>query len=612
MFTEEQIREINSAREQGVKDTQCSKHREWSPLFMNFVWNRELENKKLCTIPMAAHFLTTYFPKENGMFVTDIEQISYVMYCYDNGLSPVVPEVIDNKIDNNKYIFEIVKHKILIKGNIILKSGRVRYVDVDVYNALDVLMSEGGGEVLIILGQLKRVADAKSNRLSGDYYSQYVKSQWSKQSILLTLDDMNIRGYQVKYAFEYADRSIGCLYDELSKHVRSKELCDYINMKSAIDWNNGIKEHNQIAVSGGASIAYDAYMGSSQFNDDNAKDYNITSLNVEKYLNVSTSPKKVDWSQYDVVNGIDINSALLICNARGFEVVSRVKNFAKDSNDGTESFILYNKDTNDYISASSAMQNDFCYGGAELTMYRTFKDSCRNVIGFDCSSGPINKQAGRYYEITQTNGLFRYFKESLCGVPGVDYDWFKIGFGHNRIPIPAYVRIGFLNRNKEEALCGKLKCIDDNMWLFYFCNIFNAIMLLFDENVKSGSSKHYLFYNDWFFSGGFLDVCSMYSGYESSEVELLNIILTYTNAPESIITKLIKSGTQWFQVRDDKENEGLSIMQKRMRGAHRAKDFSESSKMLLTPHKYVNDLMEALGIPRISELPIKVNWDLIK
>lgn len=382
-------------------------------------------------------------------------------------------------------------------------------------------------------------------------------------NILLGLDDMNIRGYQIPYALDYTDGSIEKLFEIVSAG-RSESLCSYINKRSAQDFVNGNENHNQIAVTHGASFCYPS---SGQFATYASMELNLTHLNVDKHLNVNTESLSVDYSKLDIKSQVDMEQGIKICEARGFNLVRKVERKRDPGESNVYSLILYNEETKDYVIADSATEKNISYGGTSLVMHRVIPVEERGATyGWNGSSGGHEGQEGSYYEFTQHDGLFRCWEQSKRFVPENDFDWLKIGFDFYGIPIPKYFEVPAVYTGKlRDELTADAYRLMDNMGGYYITKCVNAFLLLFDEALIKSGPPHYSLYEKWYFDcgGAIRNACWYASEYTASAI-ILSIVAEYLQIPVDYLKRIEEGGRRHFAEKDYRD-----IQQNRLLGLFR-------------------------------------------
>lgn len=604
-FSRAQVEQFLLAEKCGVPNTECKKHREWGSIFMNYCWNREKEGKSLDCIYKAADYLGR-FPREKGCTICDqLDIVDYAVHTFEDGRNPIGPEraTSENGIfDACMFKFLAARDRQLAKGAKTLWSGRVSMSDVGMMDDT-VIMGEGIEKANEIAGQLQSWSANKRSTLKSDNpFDVMVERGWNMLNILLGLDDMNIRGYQLIYAMEYCDGSIEKLYEVLSGD-RSQELCDYINMKSAQDFMAGNGMHNQIAVSDGASFCYPGTDAMMRVGD---MKLTMNELTAPTFAQKECTKMQVDYSTLDIINQVDTESALRICAARGFQLL-KIQNRNGKFGDANTWIGLYNPETKDYIVAPSATPKNICYGGVSLFVHRTIPASERHsTFGWRGSSGGHNDQDGMYYEWTYDDGLFRNWEQSKMFLPAVDYDWSKIGFDSYGIPIPKYFELPFMRDAEMWDILGNDAClVMREMGHYHFEKLVNGLLCLYDEELKNSVSPHYALYEDWFFNGGFADLASIWDAEEDQSWKVVYLVLAYLKVPDDIIERIADGITLYYKDRDERSNSNRTAWDKKENNSSK---FAKMRKKGLNKTKLLDAVVNGYKLPDPAALPIKLPW----
>ncbi len=178
---------------------------------MNWCWSYEKEGKDINVILNLARFLEDNFPRVDGLVGADCDIMNIIIRCYDNGGTPYVPELLsDGRVNYESYMFKMIIWELGGLNAEKLSSGRLKFTDSMGFGVMEHLMAEGDKEVYDIVSKLKDYAAMSAG--DSPLGIATVNRQWKEMSILFTLDDMNIRGYQIRYALEYTDGSVeSCL-----------------------------------------------------------------------------------------------------------------------------------------------------------------------------------------------------------------------------------------------------------------------------------------------------------------------------------------------------------------------------------------------------------------
>lgn len=537
-FNASQQAQLDLALEHGVKNSECLCHPEWSPTLMNLCWNREKNGDPVRPAVQAGEWLRRNLPMHGDIVEDDFRIVMHVFGAFDSESEPAAPVFKpDGSLDMDMYLFRIARRELFWRGASRLWSGRVSINDSDLLS-LPVVMGEGLRQARDIASQLQSwAADKAESKPSRDPMDQISNRQMSMLTVLLSLDDMNIRGYQIPYALEYAGGSTEILYGLLDGG-RSEDLCSYVNMRSAKDYLAGDLAHNQAAVPSGASFCHDGLL--SCFALDRSS-LNLTPASAQEFAGNGAKPLNVDWSKLDIMSGLDLAQAEKILDARGFRLVRKVER--KDRYDGAPVYgmIWYNPEYRDYVSAPSAREDNACYGGMDLTLHR---DPSVMAPGTDfwwkCSSGPDKDQATRYFEFTYNGGLFRYYGAACASGP-CDPDWARIGFGSYGIPVPEYFKLPVLRREEIDTGNARLDALLGDMGSYYFERLVNGVLCYCDAGLENGPSPHYRLYRDWFLAHGIASAVSWSYGEKSGLVMICAAAFAWLGVPADMIGRFTAS-----------------------------------------------------------------------
>lgn len=531
-FTKAQQAQLDLALEHGVENSVCQGHPEWGPTLMNLCWNREKTGDPISPAVRAGEWLCRNLPMKDGVAEDDFRIVMHVFKAFDSDDVPAVPVFKPGgSLDMDAYLFQIARLELIWKGGPVLWSGRI-----SVNNAgplvLPVIMGEGVPEANAIAGQLQSLAANKAEtEPSREPMEKMLDRQLAMQMVLLTLDDMNIRGYQIPYALEYAGGSTEILYGLLNDG-RSEELCAYVNMRSARDCLAGKPERCQAAVPSGASFCHDGLLSDFALNRSSLA---ISRASAENFAAEDVKPLETNWSRLDVTSGIDLAQTEKILSARGFEQVRKIKR--EDRYDGTPvySLVWYRPETRDYVTAPSAMDDNACYGGMHLTVHR---DPGAMTAGKDfwwkCSSGPDKDPSTRYFEFTNHDGLFQHYDDA-CAAGTCDPDWEKIGFGSYGIPVPEYFKLPFLRRNEIDTGNASMDALMADMGGYYFERLVNNVLCYYDAALASSPSPHYALYENWFLSDGVRDAVGWKYGKKSDLAMLCAAAFAWLEIPDDTV-----------------------------------------------------------------------------
>lgn len=450
-----QIEQINLCFEHYSKETDIINHPEWSPTYMNFVWNKEKVNGA------GFVYIVADWISENGAnngdtkYKVDMDSItlSYLFQAVENGIdinSIEVPKS-DNDIDWEVLKFNISRAALLSYPETEkLISGRVTVTKTDSFNDC-IIMGEGYKKAKEVVKQAKSI-----------FANNYVKHQefddpfvgmanrgFNLMLPVLTLDEMNIRGVQIIDAANFFDGSIERLVQVIMGRDESglkSDLVKYVN-KCAAERYKETGEPQYLAVTDGASFDKE-----SSFMPRNADAYScrymIGALNYEDYLNSDVSVSSVDYSSLDIISDVNYDTCLKIMEAHGFELV---KEFERSDvfNEQRKYLLFFNSEIGIFAYGSSASDDNVCYGGFSMTVY--FDGSSRSSLRHTGSSGSLDcwkKKTGEvllYGEYTYNDGIFREWDGvcSLCRRIKPE-EQSNINMGFYGIPVPVFVKCKFV------------------------------------------------------------------------------------------------------------------------------------------------------------------------
>ena len=604
-FNRAQTEQLKLA-ESCVTNSECFRHPEWGPTLMNLCFNREKAGDSISGIYYLADWLKKYFPiGEDGILYDDTDTVIEASKFFKHGSTPPTPEFKeDGSFNLAKFKFDIVKNKALLSGSTPLFSGRLKIPTELNFGDDAIFMGEGDEEGYRIAKQLKSwAANNKSNTdlfNPNDPVDRFVERGWNMFSILLRLDDMNIRGYQLKYAMDYADGSVQKLFEILNEG-RSQEMCDYINMKSAKDYLDGDLSRDQIAVTSGASYQYS---GGEMYFGGEPMQLKMNDLTAQEFAAKDVKSLSLDYSKLDIRDEISIESAIRICEARGFRIIKRFRRKAKF--DDVTYLLFYNPKTRDYVHADSATDENVCYGGVEWTAIRTIPDSRRCVTyGFNGSSGGLDGQDGTFFTYTQHEGLFRAWDTLLEFVPENDYDWTKIGFGHHNIPIPKYFELPFLrDADMFDVLSEQAFFVMRDMGSYYFEGIVNAVLCAYDEELINSLSPHYALCKEWLLKNMLRNCAGWYTGGDSGAMARASAAFSYLKVPDDILSEIISNTRIQFAERDVQDRafwQGRKEINNEM-------DFMKLAKKLRNNDEVAEAIVKGYELPDPNSLPVKLPW----
>ena len=295
----------------------------------------------------------------------------------------------------------------------------------------------------------------------------------------------------------------------------------------------------------------------------------------------------------DIKDSMDFTTGFSIIEEHGFNPIFDHEYASKlNRDDSLRCIIFFNEKTHDYCVIGGAMDDNICYAGADLYLHRTLPDVHNTIAQIRKSTSTKHDgQPGYCLHYTYHEGLFHAWDALEQYVDERGYDWQKIGFGCAGIPIPTYINLLYLNpvemREKLDVEAYKLmsKTLSDyNLEL-----IINTVLMICDEDLVK---KHvrYALGKDWFLNGGFLKMAGWYSGRNDDAATLVKIAFDYLQVPKDWIGSCIKSGREYFSIRNE------------------ADGFMDSAHLLEQDCKISHNVLDGYKLPPIEQLPVKLRW----
>lgn len=534
-FNSSQKAQLALARQEGVLTSECRNHTEWGPTLMNMCWNREKRGQSIQPVIHAGRWIQQNLPAHGTVIEDDLEIIVHIVDTLSKNREPVHPIFdIDHNLDLPMYKFKIKRQDLLDKGSCMLWSNRVSINDANMFD-MPVIMGEGLGPVNHIIAALQSwAADTAEQNPRNAGLDPVANRQLAMTHILLTLDDMNIRGYQISYALEYAGGSIEMLYKLLNANPNDPaDMCAYINMRSAKDYLAGAVTHNQIAVTSGASFQHAGML--SGFAGPHMK-LNMDEDTAKAMASQDIKPQNADWSNLEIRSRVDMDQACRIMSARGFELICKVQRPDQFDKTPVYSMIWYHPENQDYVEAAYCQPHNVCYGGVSLYLHRAI-DKIRQKPSFAwrCSSGPDETGTTLYFEFSSQNGLFRYYPETLPACQPGEIDWSQIGFSRYGIPIPVYFKMPFRQRTRVPSRLYKLDSMLRNMGEYYFEQLVNAILCFYNDALVCSPSPHYRLYKNWFLAHGIEKLTGWSYGDRDGLAQICSAVFAWLNMPADTI-----------------------------------------------------------------------------
>lgn len=210
-------------------------HPEWSSTLMNMVANRihkRMPYEPLIDFAEAGRIVHN---NEEDRTIGKFDMLVYAWNIIETiGQEDFATDYLKKnpEISANKLLYDVIQetHKEEYGSVRVRLSENSQYANND--SGLFALMSEGKDKIVEILKAVQRKSIAvdkemkrtheKKPTLGGQLFLVYMN--------ILALDDMNIRGEQIKYAYEYCDNDITTFIQCI--RARDKNMIDYVNYKS--------------------------------------------------------------------------------------------------------------------------------------------------------------------------------------------------------------------------------------------------------------------------------------------------------------------------------------------------------------------------------------------
>lgn len=559
-FTEGQEKEIKLAKEMG--DTKglevIYQHPEWSPILMNVVRYRIKEGKnfdRLVEYGKATgkdsdgligkiHLLMVFSVIEKMNKEATLDTIRVAIEVLNK----------NNDISENQLIWECIRECYLVKES----TRRVRLTGylADDFRATKALLSEGDDTIGDLLDNIRYEASSvlgKTKEMDNFFGGHLVPGF----SICLGLDDMNIRGKQIKWGYEYCDKSFDSFI--LSVKSRDQKMVDYINQRSAEDGKNSQSLYAPKAVISGASFT-DGIGFNSPIN------CIINATDFDSYIENSVPVKKVDYGTREIRHTTPTKEALKILEVLGFRVIYNEtkldllgKEFGGFSDEETRYIIMHNPETGAIMYADNASAKSFRYGSCNILV--PYKHSSKSLFNYNVEQNIIEglnreKQdnslcVGRI----NTNNIIKEYKSFISAVSFIE-DTTVLGYNaYNGIPIPVtYNTIypprdySYKHKNIEYMMVGGTGMSSHT--ISSFANLLNAEKKI--ELVPEDSQWIYKPFLDnkykWVLTGGY------FANSVQENSVLLGIVFSILGTPDSEIEKYYQTALGMFDRHIDKEN----------------------------------------------------------
>ena len=575
-LTEAQLEQIKFAEEDYPKAAdELKKHEEYSSHLMNVLYNRMKEHKFDTVEECNYDGLIDFADKTRD---TEGKMGNDLMYSYILGMEYAAASTI---IDTSTAKYSLLRyveseqkqgHNPTDTGmiwNIIKLDNSIRLTDrpalrgVYTENALfrDALLSEGIPEVKNILDDVlyhsQKYDVEGAEPFKGDFFLGSHMQLGNHN--LLALDDMNIRGKQVLYAYEYCDNDLKTFSEKLRD--RDEEMVAYVNRKSV---EEGIKNNSirvQRAMTGGASFMRKDSYSMEKHSHYMGEEKNLY-IREDEYPEFQDDISKLDinMKNREIREHTSLSDGIKILEANGFETILNEPVEIMDASDtfihnNTRCIVMHNKETGAIFYAKSAREDDICYSGAEITVATRDRGDYREF-----GHARYSRNENIYtHNIThnETNGMIAAYNK-IVGQLQLEKDTTKLGYNHafSSIPVPRL-------KNMDNIRCGAIwyewkhpelkRYFSQNSRLsvtpYELNNIINCINIgktiekmpedkrwiyqPFSDNRYSETMGHIYFSNNIFSNSLAMGICFRIEGTPQSEIDnYYDAALRYVDNPD--------------------------------------------------------------------------------
>lgn len=401
IFTESQQQEIKMATEHCKESVPIlCQHPEWSSSLMNFVFNRIGENKDYSEVVAFAEAAPVITEGTERDKIGDLDMLctySLIETFGDKAGKNAIEYIREHQdVSANKLLYDMIQLQFKDYPDRRIRLSRLDSNIINRTDALLAIMSEGNDDVKALLERVYFKSSAV-NKNSGSSENSMINRLGRGYMNILALDDMNIRGEQVKYAYEYCGNDFKTFVDIICN--RDKQMIQYVNQKSIENARKQGSIYVPQAVEHGASFSY--------FTSDK-----IFSFDFDTY-NDSINALNVKWADREIYSGTPTDEAIKILEANGFEMVydQNVKKYGCYT-DNVRHIIMHNPETGAIMDAPSAATDDICYGGCDITVL--VKDSHLFGISMGIAMNCIQDYPGvQVCDMSYQDGLMCKYKKAL-------------------------------------------------------------------------------------------------------------------------------------------------------------------------------------------------------
>ena len=287
-------------------------HPEWSSALMNYVTHAYEEAKDVGILLKFAETTPRVNSGNETGKVGSFEMLGAYHVLEKMNLVELAIHCLEKEPDltENGLIYQTLKRNARINNqfgmhneneNRIKISGKV----AEYRNVMLAVMSDGKDDVKQLLEDIYFHANevdkeaTQSWNQSGAMFGHLMVGK----AYLLKLDDMNIRGEQVKYAYEYCNNDFSTLIEKINN--RDEEMIKYVNYRAVEEAVKNNQFSVQKAVCYGASFELPREILAPEFDE----------------YKTSVKPMEINFKDREILGTTTMDEAIRIFEANGFETV---------------------------------------------------------------------------------------------------------------------------------------------------------------------------------------------------------------------------------------------------------------------------------------------------